>query len=141
MIGPTGAQGDIGPRGCAGSEGPEGPIGSAATIDVGTINPGAAGVASVTNSGTQNDAVFNFVIPADPTGSRGSTGEQSIQGIQGEIGPIGPEEPEGPIGAEGPIGPTGTQGIQGEQGITTSFSCKFKKLAAANSMSCLSVLI
>lgn len=55
LDGAVGIQGDIGPQG---------PQGTAATITVGTTvtgNPGTS--ASVTNSGTVNDAIFNFTIP------------------------------------------------------------------------------
>ena len=61
--------------------GPQGIPGEAATIQLGTVTTGAAGSdVIITNSGTENAAVFNFTIP------RGDRGEQGEQGIQGETG-------------------------------------------------------
>lgn len=61
--------------------GPQGIPGEAATIELGTVNTGEAGTdVIITNSGTENAAVFNFTIP------RGDKGEQGIQGEQGETG-------------------------------------------------------
>lgn len=79
--GPQGPQGPPGPQGPAGPQGSQGPQGNpgpqgiqglAATVNVGTVTtlaPGAA--ATVTNSGTASNAIFNFGIPrgADGTGS------------------------------------------------------------------------
>lgn len=51
-------------------QGPEGPAGKAATIRIGTTTTGEAGTyASVENSGTETEAVFDFEIP------RGAAGE------------------------------------------------------------------
>lgn len=59
--------GNLGPAGTAGADG------AAATIAIGTVTTGEPGTsATVTNSGTANAAVFDFVIP---------------EGIQGETGP------------------------------------------------------
>lgn len=60
--------------------------------------------ATVTQSGTNTDVVFEFGIP------------QGVQGIQGTEGPQGPAGPQGPQGKQGPVGPTGPQGEQGIQG-------------------------
>lgn len=60
--------------------------------------------ATVTQSGTNTDVVFEFGIP------------QGVQGIQGTEGPQGPAGPQGPQGEQGPVGPTGPQGEQGIQG-------------------------
>lgn len=63
--------------------GPTGPTGpaSAATITVGTTTTGNPGTnASVTNSGTNENVILNFVVPAGPTGP---------QGEQGPTGPAG----------------------------------------------------
>jgi hypothetical protein len=47
--------------------------GSGATIQIGTVTTGAAGSnASVTNSGTPTNAVFNFVIPRGDKGEAGA---------------------------------------------------------------------
>lgn len=55
------------------------------TVDVGTTTTGAEGTqASVTNSGTTHNAVFNFTIPKGDTGATGPTGPT------GATGPAGP---------------------------------------------------
>jgi hypothetical protein len=78
------------------------------TVNVGqttTIAPGTS--ASVTNSGTDTDAVFNFNIPS---GFNGAKGEQGIQGIQGEQGI------QGVPGVKGDPGDPGIQGVKGDKG-------------------------
>jgi hypothetical protein len=53
-----------------------GPQGTAATIEVGTVTTGAAGSsASVTNTGTSEEAVFDFTIPRGNKGDKGDTGD------------------------------------------------------------------
>ncbi len=57
----------------AGSTGPTGPAGAAATIAIGTVStlaPGAS--ATVTNSGSGQNAILNFGIPQGATGPSGS---------------------------------------------------------------------
>ena len=103
------------PTCCLGPAGPTGPTGPAGptTVDVGittTSDPGT--LATVTNTGTNQNAVFSFTIPR---GATGATGPQGLQGIQGLIGPTGPT---GAIGATGATGPQGLQGIQGLIGPT-----------------------
>lgn len=74
--------------------------GTAATITVGTTTTGEPGTeASVTNSGTSTDAVFNFVIPRGADGPKGETGAD---------GAIGPQGPIGETGATGPAAGFGT---------------------------------
>lgn len=88
--GPIGPQGPQGPQGTPGETGPAGPQGPQglpgqdgtdgqnATITIGqtsTLAPGSQ--ATVTNVGTDTNAVLNFGIPE---------GQQGIQGIQGEPG-------------------------------------------------------
>ena len=52
-----------------GKKGPQGNPGRAATISVGTVTTGAPETpADVTNAGTENAAVFDFVIPQGPPG-------------------------------------------------------------------------
>lgn len=64
-----------------------------ASVTVGTTTTGAAGTnASVSNSGTTQDAVLNFTIP------RGAQGVQGQQGSTGPAGPAGPTGPQGPMG-------------------------------------------
>src|SRR5574344_3038498 len=56
---------------CFGPTGPTGP----ATITVGTTVTGSPGTnASVTNQGTNQNAVLNFTIPQGLTGATGPTG-------------------------------------------------------------------
>jgi hypothetical protein len=68
-IGNTGPAGTNGTNGTNGAQGPAGSDGAAATVTVGTTTTGAT--ASVTNSGTSNAAVLNFVLPN--SGGGGST--------------------------------------------------------------------
>ena len=64
-----------GPKGTDGQDGQDGAPGAAATITVGTVTTGEPGTnASVTNSGTANAAVLDFVIPRGADGSGGSGG-------------------------------------------------------------------
>ena len=57
----------------AGATGANGAAGTAATVQVGTTTTGAPGTnASVTNTGTESNAVLNFVIPAGATGADGT---------------------------------------------------------------------
>ncbi len=57
-----------------GEDGTVGPDGTAATITVGTTTTGDAGTnASVTNSGTSLDAIFDFTIPKGADGTNGAT--------------------------------------------------------------------
>lgn len=79
-----------------------GPKGPAGTITIGTVTTGNAGTnASVTNVGTQTDAILNFTIPKGDKGDKGDTGATGATGAQG---------------IQGPQGPQGIQGIQGIQG-------------------------
>ena len=109
--GPTGATGATGPTGPTGATGPTGPTGptgeegAAATIRVGTVSTSDPGTeAQISNSGTDQDAVFDFVIPR---GEVGAIGEPGPTGATGEAGPTGPT---GEIGETGPTGPTGEDG-------------------------------
>lgn len=49
-----------------GSTGPQGPAGQAATIQIGSVTSGDA--PAVTNSGTETDAVLDFVLQQGPAG-------------------------------------------------------------------------
>lgn len=69
------------PRGEKGEPGKDGLDGQgiAATIEVGTVTTGAAGTnASVTNVGTEQRAVLNFVIPRGDTGASGEQGSAGV---------------------------------------------------------------
>lgn len=94
---PKGDQGIQGIQGIQGVQGVQGVQGPSGTITVGTVTTvtNSSG-ASVTNSGTSENAVLNFNIPvgADST-VPGPTGPQGIQGLQG---------PQGPAGADGADG-------------------------------------
>ena len=82
-----GDRGDIGPQGPQGEPGADG---AAATVTVGTVTTGEPDTpASVTNSGTQNAAVLDFVIPKGVKGDKGDKGDTGAQGIQGEKGDKG----------------------------------------------------
>lgn len=86
----------------------KGDKGDAATISVGTVTTGEAGTsASVTNSGTSTDAVFDFIIP------KGQKGDKGDPGVQGEKGDKGDK---GDPGTQGEKGDTGEQGIKGDKG-------------------------
>ena len=66
--------------------------GSGATVSIGTVTTGAAGTsASVTNSGTSTNAVFDFVIPKGDTGATGPQGPKGDKGDKGDTGPQGPK--------------------------------------------------
>lgn len=88
--------------------------GLAATIAVGQVISGDT--ASVTNVGTAQNALFNFVLPK---GGRGEPGDTGPQGPEGAQGPAGPQGPVGPQGDTGPVGPQGPKGDPGADG--TSF--------------------
>ena len=52
--------------GAVGPAGPQGPAGQAATIQIGSVTSGDA--PAVTNSGTETDAVLDFVLQQGPAG-------------------------------------------------------------------------
>ena len=59
------------------AQGLQGADGEAATIQVGQVTTGEAGSnASVTNSGTENTAIFDFTIPRGATGAKGDKGDK-----------------------------------------------------------------
>ena len=73
--GPQGEQGPQGNTGPQGSSGAPGADGKSATIKIGSVTTLAAGSqATVTNVGTENEAIFNFGIPKGEPGSGGGTG-------------------------------------------------------------------
>ena len=108
---PTGITGPTGPTGPQGEIGPTGPQGITATVTVGTTTTGEAGTdAIVTNSGTLEDAILDFTIPAGITGPTGP---------QGDIGPTGPagEDAIDPTITIGTV-TTGAPGTDAEASIT-----------------------
>ena len=73
-------QGIQGPTGNTGAQGPSG------TVQVGTVttlDPGAQ--ATVSNSGTSENAIFDFGIPRGEIGATGSTGPQGEPGLAATI--------------------------------------------------------
>ena len=69
MTGPTGPTGATGPTGPTGPSGDAGAAGTPATLSVGTVTTGNPGTdAQVVNSGTEQNAVFDFTIPKGDTG-------------------------------------------------------------------------
>jgi len=72
-------KGEKGDTGATGATGPKGDKGDAATVSVGTVTTGAAGSsATITNSGSTQDAVLNFTIP------KGDQGEPAV-GIENYV--------------------------------------------------------
>ena len=111
--GEQGLKGDTGPKGETGAKGAKGDAGTPATIKVGTVKTGAAGTSvTVSNSGTDLAAVFDFVIP------RGDKGEQGLQGIKGDVGPQGPQ---------------GVKGDKGEQGTGVTIKGRYDSVSALKS--------
>ena len=122
--GVKGEKGDIGPIGPQGATGPQG---IAATVRIGEVTSGTA--PSVTNVGTENNAILDFVL------EKGDTGETGPQGTAAGFGTprasahtvASGAEPSVTVSAEGPnvskvfdfdFGiPQGPQGPQGEKGI------------------------
>ena len=111
--GEQGLKGDTGPKGETGAQGAKGDTGTPATIKVGTVKTGAAGTSvTVSNSGTDSAAVFDFVIP------RGEKGDQGLQGIKGDTGPQGPQ---------------GVKGDKGEQGTGVTIKGRYDSVSALKS--------
>ena len=74
------------PAGATGANGADGADGTAATVQVGTTTTGAPGTnASVTNTGTESNAVLNFVIPAGATGANGTDGATGADGTAATV--------------------------------------------------------
>lgn len=93
--------------GVMGPTGPTGPTGPA-TITIGETTTGAPGTdATVTNTGTNQNAVLTFTIPAGATGPAGLPGPIGPTGPTGAAGAIGPQGIQGPTGPTGPTGPSG----------------------------------
>lgn len=70
-----------GPAGPVGPQGPTGPTGPGATIQVNSTVTGAPGTnASVTNVGSLQTAMFDFVIPRGDVGATGATGATGPSG-------------------------------------------------------------
>jgi len=68
-----------------GPQGPIGPVGPSGTIAIGTVTTGNPGTnATVTNSGTPQNATFNFLIPRGDagTGGGGITQTQAVDAVR-----------------------------------------------------------
>ena len=91
-----------------GSVGPQGPAGQAATIQIGSVTSGDA--PAVTNSGTETEAVLDFVLQQGPAGPQGPQGPKGDKGDAGEQGPAGAKGDPGEQGPQGPAGPS-KQGV------------------------------
>ena len=81
---PRGDQGIQGIQGIQGVQGNQGVQGPSGTITIGTVTTvtNSSG-ASVTNSGTSENAIFNFNIPEGPTGQPGTNGTNGTNGADG----------------------------------------------------------
>lgn len=81
---PIGPPGQDGQNGTDGADGQDGAPGAAATIEVGDVTSGST--AQVSNSGTPNAAVFDFVLPVGPKGEAGADGADGVDGARGPAG-------------------------------------------------------
>ena len=87
------------------------------TLTIGETNTLAATEnATVSNSGTAENAVLNFGIPRGLKGDKGDTGPQGPRGLKGDKGDIGPKGLKGDKGDTGPQGPRGLKGDKGDIG-------------------------
>lgn len=137
-------RGEAGQDGAAGADGQDGAPGQAATITVGSVSTGEPGTnASVTNSGTENAAVFDFVIPRGAPGTDGQDGQPGSAAGFGEptatvddtsgtpsvkVTSSGPDTAKifnfqfsGLKGADGANGADGQQGEPGQDGTPAGF--------------------
>ena len=72
------------PAGKNGTDGTDGADGTPATVSIGTTTTGTPGTkAFVTNTGTNQDAVFNFTIPAGKDGKDGKDGTNGLAAYGG----------------------------------------------------------
>lgn len=84
--GAQGIQGVKGEKGDTGEQGARGAAGKAGTIHIGTVTTGEPGSeASVTNSGTVSDAVFDFTIPRGEKGEKGEGGGGTSVTVDAEL--------------------------------------------------------
>ena len=125
--GEQGPKGDPGPAGADGEPGPAGADGKAATIQIGRAIASAPGSdPQVMNTGTENAAVLNFILP------RGEQGPQGPAGADGQDGEQGPKGDPGPAGADGEPGAAATitvgsttTGAAGTQASVTNSGTKY----------------
>ena len=90
--GETGAKGDKGDKGDTGERGLTGPrgldgepgvAGRSSTIQIGSVVSGETPM--ITNTGTENDAIFNFTLPKGDKGDKGDNGEDGQDGKSFDI--------------------------------------------------------
>lgn len=80
--GKDGTDGKDGAPGAQGEPGQPGADGKSATITIGTVTTVSPDTpASVTNTGTETDAVFDFEIPTGQKGEKGEKGERGNPGL------------------------------------------------------------
>lgn len=92
-------------------------VGQNATIAVGITKSVAYGTApSVTNSGTETDAIFDFNIPEGKPGDKGEKGDTGETGAKGDAFKYSDFTEEQLAKLTGPQGPKGDKGDTGEQG-------------------------
>lgn len=97
-----------------GGSGTPGPAGKAATIQVGSVTASDPGSnPQITNSGNENAAVFNFVLPRGEAGPAGPAGKNGTNGAQGPAGAKGDPGEQGPQGEAGPAGADGHTPVKG----------------------------
>ena len=88
--GEKGDKGDKGDTGDTGLQGIQGNPGDNATIDIGEVTTLAPDQpATVTNTGTETNAVFDFGIPKGEKGDKGDKGDTGDTGPQGDDGDPG----------------------------------------------------
>jgi len=117
------------PRGQDGTDGTDGDDGQSATIAVGTTSTRAPGTgATVINTGTNLNAVFDFGIPRGADGADGADGNAAVVSVGNTItGSPGTNAEVTNTGTQSyavfdfkiPRGDQGIQGIQGEPGLAT----------------------
>ena len=77
----------IGPTG---PKGPKGDTGDSVTLEIGSVETtDYQNMASVTDSGSGNNHILNFLIPRGNPGLDGAIGPQGPKGDQGPVGPPG----------------------------------------------------
>ena len=86
-----------------GPKGDKGNTGTAATISIGTVSTGEAGTSvNITNSGSTNAAILDFVIPKGDKGDKGDVGDPfSIAKVYESVGNMNSDynNPDIPIGS------------------------------------------
>lgn len=111
-----GSKGEQGTQGAQGEQGLPGKDGKDATITIGDVTTLDSGSpATVTNVGTDTDAIFDFGIPKGEKGDRGEQGLPGKDGLPGKNGKDGINGKNGINGKDGKDGTNGKNGINGSQ--------------------------